>query len=336
MNHELSELRKRCPLPVLMTRLGLERFAKKSCPSPFRPDQNASWGIYEKNGRWRFKDFATGECGDEIALLAHVYQLDQKKEFPQLMDLYAAQARGTAKPPTDLKFDPKPDYTQEPDTRFLSTGTDDQIKRLSELRKISIEGLRDASSEKFLKFGVWAGHEVFAVTDIAKKTAELRRLDGQMFEAYGSMPAHKSHTLKHSRKNWPLGIIEAADSAAIALVEGLPDFLALHQIIKEEGMGGWVGPVAMLTSSCEIDPNSIDFFKGKKVRIFPHQDKPGVDAAERWENQLYKAGAKHVDFFNFRAFEFAAGSCVKDLCDFNQHRGEAGLQQQPLLKDLVS
>ena len=87
------------------------------------------------------------------------------------------------------------------------------------MRKISIEGLRDASGEKFLKFGVWAGHEVYAVTDIAKKTAELRRLDGQMFEAYGSMPAHKSHTLKHSRKNWPLGIIEAADSAAIALVD---------------------------------------------------------------------------------------------------------------------
>jgi len=314
-----------------MTRLGLERYAKKSCPSPFRPDQNASWGIYEKNGRWKYKDFGTGESGDEISLLANFHKLDQKKDFQGLLELYEKHARETvAEPPLIFKR-LEPDYNKIPDTRFLSIGTEEQIQRLSLLRGISVEGLRDASEDKFLRFGVWHGQEVYALTDTSQRTVELRRLDGQWFEAYGDMPAHKSHTLKNSRKNWPLGIAEALDCDAIALVEGMPDFLAMHQIIREEGLGGWVGPAAMLSSSCDIADDALCFFKGKKVRIFPHQDEPGVAAAERWELQLYKARAKQVDFFNFRAFEFAAGSCVKDLCDFIQHRGEAGIQQQLLI-----
>jgi hypothetical protein len=66
MNIDLNQLREKCPMPVLMQRLGLERFAKPSCPSPFRNDEHASWGIFEKEGRWFFKDFATEESGDEM------------------------------------------------------------------------------------------------------------------------------------------------------------------------------------------------------------------------------------------------------------------------------
>ena len=60
---ELSNLRTRCPLPVLMSRMGYAKFATRLCRSPFRPDKNASWGIVRLNGRWIWKDFATGEHG---------------------------------------------------------------------------------------------------------------------------------------------------------------------------------------------------------------------------------------------------------------------------------
>lgn len=96
MKGDLQELRVKCPLPVLMGKLGLGRFAKSSCPSPFRPDQNASWGIFQTDGRWMFKDFATGECGDEIALLANYYALDGKRYFLTLLDLYKELAKTAA------------------------------------------------------------------------------------------------------------------------------------------------------------------------------------------------------------------------------------------------
>jgi hypothetical protein len=315
-----------------MGMVGLGKYAKKSCPSPFRDDQNASWGIYEKNGRWMYKDFATGECGDEISLLAQVYKADQKKDFIKLLDLYTDLSNKKAASPIPTPVQNQTSVSPLPSAHFLLPGTDEQMMKLSALRQISIAGLKYAGIRGVLQFGDWRGHEVFAVTDSSGLVVELRRLDGQLFEAYGSMPAHKSHTLKHSRKNWPVGILETSECPGIALVEGMPDFLAMHQFVVEEGVVGRVEPVAMLTSSCDLAAEALDHFKGKMVRIFPHLDEPGVSAAERWQTQLFSAGAKNVDFFNFRAFEFAARSEVKDLCDFNQRRGAAGLQLQQLLE----
>ena len=325
MKHDLAELKRKCPLPVLMRRLGLERYAKPSCPSPFRPDQNASWGIFERNDRWMYKDFATGECGDEIGLLAHVYGQDQQRDFLKLIDRYEEVAHRTVNAPEQALMSPVTN-NEKPNVSFLVTGTDAQVSKLSELRSISVEGLLFAQQRGVLKFGVWHGHEVFAVTDQSGYLAELRRLDGQLFDGFGSLTDHKSHTVKHSRKNWPLGILEAADCPGIAVVEGMPDFLAMHQFVLEEGMVGKVAPVAMLTSSCDIAPEALFHFLGKSVRIFPHLDLPGIDAAERWQRQLMNAGAERVDFFNFHAYEIAAGGAVKDLCDFNRYRVMAGLQ----------
>ena len=339
MQPDLEQLRKRCPMPALLTRLGLARFAKSSCPSPFRGDQRASWGIFERTGRWWFKDFGTGEFGDEVALLAQVYQQDQRRDFKKLLDLYAEVADRTV---NALEVAAVSDEaakeetgTEKPDTSFLGIGTEKQLEKLSELRGISLAGLRYASERNVLKFGVWLGHEVFAVLDNSGCLAELRRLDGQLFDSYGSLPAHKSHTLKHSRKNWLLGIMESMECSGVALVEGMPDFLAMHQFVLEEGMMGKIAPVAMLTSSCNIAAEALPHFIGKTVRIFPHSDQPGIDAAERWQKQLLNAGAARLDFFNFRAFEIAAGPELNDLCDFNQQRGLAGFKQQRILRNIL-
>jgi len=328
MKPDLTQLRRKCPLPALMQKLGMARFVKSSCASPFRADQKPSWGIFQTNGRWMYKDFSTGECGDEIGLLAHVYQQDQQRDFVKLLDLYAEVANRTVNQPEPALIKPAPPNAK-PDTSILTRPTDEQIGKLSDLRKISVEGLQYASERNVLKFGQWHGHEVFAVTDQSRCLAEMRRLDGQVFAGYGSLGPHKSHTLKNSRKNWPLGVLEADGCEAVALVEGMPDFLAMHQFVVEENMIGKITPVAMLTSSCEIAAEALPCFAGKTVRIFPHLDQPGIDAAERWQMQLINAKAT-VDFFNFRAFEIAAGSGVKDLCDFNRQRAMAGFQEHIL------
>jgi hypothetical protein len=333
MEHDLKLLRYQCPLPVLMNRLGLARFARNCCASPFRSDHHASWGIFLHNGRWLFKDFATDECGDEIKFLAKLNRLDPKQDFFKLLDLYADLAASTGSE-YQLKLPIQKRCAELPDQLFLNSGTPDQLRKLSELRKISFNGLHYAHLQGVLQFGKWHEWEVYAVTDQSGYLGEIRRLNGQDFPGSGRFESHKSHTLRLSRKNWPLGILEAAGCGGLALVEGMPDFLALHQFIIEEGLSGRVGSVAMLTSSCDIGPDALPHFAGKNVRIFPHNDGPGIAAAEGWQKQLLDAGAKRVDFFNFQACE-AGAIKIKDLCDFNQQRGSAGYQQQHILENLA-
>lgn len=69
-------------MPALLDKLDMKQFAKSSCLSPFRQDKNASWGIFQRDGKWYFKDQATGESGDEITLLAQRTGLDEKRDFP--------------------------------------------------------------------------------------------------------------------------------------------------------------------------------------------------------------------------------------------------------------
>src|SRR6202000_2212228 len=96
---------------------------------------------------------------------------------------------------------------------------------------------------------------------------------------------------------------------------GLPDFLALHQYVVEENAQDRVAPVAMLRSACLINSEALPLFSGKHVRIYPHIDKAGVEAAEKWQKQLIEAGAT-VDIFDFSAFSADEGDQIKDLCEF--------------------
>src|SRR4051794_6417922 len=82
---ELAQAKLRCPLPILMRHLGLANYIKKSCRSPFRSDQSASWGVYKNNGVHRWKDFGTGEGGDQISLLAQYLHIDQYDNFVTLV-----------------------------------------------------------------------------------------------------------------------------------------------------------------------------------------------------------------------------------------------------------
>ncbi len=329
MSIDLAKLRRECPLPVLMNRLGYGQYARTSCHSPFRSDNNASWGIFrtQDDKRWLYKDLATGETGDELAFLAKVHQLDCKRHFGQLLRIYREVANRS---PVGVALAvypcgaPKP----KPNTSFLTEGTDEQLQTLSRLRGISFDGLYYARQRGMLKFGVRNDLELFAVIDSSGVVAEIRRLDGLEFPGAGGIvgKTSKCMSLPHSRKNWPLGIIESVDSDCVALVEGMPDFLAMHQFVVEESASGRVAPVAMLSSCCDIANEALSYFNGKRVRIFPHHDAAGISAAERWGKQLVAARTASVDYFDFHAF---SGE-LKDLCDYNGYREAAGIQQ-PLL-----
>ena len=182
----------------------------------------------------------------------------------------------------------------------LGPGTEAQIQRLSALRGISVEGLQFAQQRGVLIFGVNWGLEVYWRRDQTGRLIEIRRLDGLNFPAWGRLAERKSHALKGSQKDWPLGILEAKEFESLALVEGLPDFLAVHQYVVQEQAQERVGPVAMLSSACSIAPDALGYFKNKHVRIYPHSDEPGIKAAKKWDRTVEGSRRQEAGFLQFR------------------------------------
>jgi hypothetical protein len=317
---DVKMLKEKCPLPDLLRRIGLGKHAKSSCPSPFRSDSKPSWGIFQRDGHWYFKDFATDETGDEISVLARYLKLDEKKDFKAIVERYEEIASQEPATPTDPANNLKPPQaseveTEKPNCSLFSAGTTEQLVRLSASRGIAMDGLKWAQDRGVLVFGRWYGGEVYGVRDGSGRVMEIRKLDGSLFQAVGGLQERKSHAMKGSQKKWPVGIQEAAECPMIVLVEGIPDFLAAHQIVLEEGRQGNVAPVSMLCASVSISDHALPFFKGKHVRLFPHADEAGVKAAKKWSQQLKAAGVVKVDFYDFARVKVAPNEHVKDLCD---------------------
>jgi hypothetical protein len=75
-----------------------------------------------------------------------------------------------------------------------------------------------------------------------------------------------------------------------------------------------VAPVAML-GSMPIPKQALPLFAGKRVRIFAHDDEPGLSAVDTWSNALKTAGAT-VDGFSFHGWHQSTGEPVEDVNDF--------------------
>ena len=278
-----------------------------------------------------YKDFGTGEVGDEIGLLARINNLDPHDNFRDILKIYSGIVRKKT-PKSQINRSVGSAVRIKPNSSGFGPGTEQQIYKLSDLRGISIAGLHFAQDRGVLIFGDWCGTEVYGVKDQTGSLVELRRLDGLNFDAWGNLAARKSHALKGSQKDWPLGILEAMECECLALAEGLPDFLALHQYVVQERAQERVGSVGMLSSACMIAPEALDHFKDKHVRIYPHMDQAGIKAADRWQRQLQEAGASKVDFFDFSAFQSSKGSSVKDLCEFNRlHTAGSDFNERTIL-----
>ena len=336
---DLIELKTRFPLPLLMEHLGLGAYAKASCKSPLRADQNASWGIYESRGLYRWKDFGTDQGGDEIDFLAGYLRLDAKKYFPVLVNLYSALAdnpRPGVKVP--LATEPK----VPPSREGFTHGTSEQLGQLSALRGISVEALAWAQARGVLVFGNWNGMEVFGLSDQSGKLIEIRRLDKAPFPETDSLSERKSHALKGSQKSWPVGIHESVPYPYLALVEGVPDFLAAHDFALREQAADKARPevrcvpVAMLAASVRIDEDALQLFAKKTTYIYPHADEDGTGlvAAARWQAQIKSVGGKVV-LFDMSRVQSLTKRTVKDLNDLLKLKDPELFAQNPgLLKIL--
>jgi len=136
-------------------------------------------------------------------------------------------------------------------------------------------------------------------------------LDGERWEHIGGA---KAYTLPGSWASFPIGAEESKAFPFIALVEGAPDLLAALQYCWAESRLKDVAPVAMLGASNPIPEEALPLFAGKRIRIFPHLDEAGKNAAQLWASKLAGVGA-HVDGFSFEGLKMTNGEPVRDFND---------------------
>src|SRR6266540_3742129 len=211
----LEAAKDRLRIPNLWRHFGFSGEPKTSCRCPWREDHHPSFSVSDDGCLWH--DFTTNEGGDAIDFLARASGLSRADACRKFIEL----ARGGHIAP-HLK--PAPPKKERPRFQCFERGSIAELKRLSQLRNMSLEGLQFAIERGLLWFATLRGLRAWIVTDGERVNAQARRIDGGLWEHLDGSP--KVWTLPGSWAGWPIGIKEAQPFPAIALCEGGPDFLA--------------------------------------------------------------------------------------------------------------
>ena len=156
----------------------------------------------------------------------------------------------------------------------------------------------------------WPG---WIVTDPTRANAQARKLDGGLWTGIGGK---KVKSLPGTTAARCIGASCIGASPEVWLMEGTPDLLAAPIVARQGGLNpDRLAFVCMTGGGNNIAAKDLAHFTGKKVIIAMHHDADhgkGKEAAKRWSDQLYLAGAVQV-----RGFDFAKrGKGVKDLSDY--------------------
>lgn len=326
-HNDLADAKRRLPLPLLMERRGLADHAKQSAFCPFHENtKTKAFSIFkDERGLWHWKCHSQCGGGDEITFLERLDGLSNKEATRQY--LIAADVEGHSGPRLRVSDSFSPTVPKLVAARRLPTfpemeiASSDDLAGLAALRSLDVVALRIETDVGVLRFATLHGHRAWIITDDERLNAQARRLDGNRWEHVGA----KVWTLPGSWAAHPIGLKLAAHYPRILLVEGGPDLLAAaHFIEATRNMVTWC-PVAMLGASQRIPTDALAIFAGKRVRIYPHTDDAGMEAARKWALQIKKAGAELVDAFTFAGLRKTDGSLVKDLNDCTQiHPDDAG------------
>lgn len=318
----LSQAKDRLKIPELAAALFPSWRPGKTCRSPFREDRRPSFSVFDEGRRWR--DFGSNEHGDAVDFLARARGLskaDAVHEFLRLAGVgprREATSLGAIMPTVMARVEAAVNGDQRKLVlpADMHEGSTAELRLLAALRGLNVEALRLATDRGLLRFATMQDGDsritAWLVTAGDQRNAQARRLDGLTWQSLPGEP--KAKTLAGSQAAWPIGITEARSFPCVALVEGGPDLLAAHHFALAEDMQDHVAAVAMLGASLSIPDDAMPLFAGKRVRIFPHLDDAGQDAAARWERQLVDIGAE-VDCFSLAGVRKVDESAVKDLND---------------------
>ena len=267
------------------------------------------------------QSYAAGDRSPGTTFRANHPKRDQRGNLASLLEVCRAVAQkvtghATPKPhPTTAQIwgsAEEPMFL--PDRTGFGRGSADQHRQLARLTGVSVEAVSWAAERGVLSFGEWHGLQCYGVCDSSGRLVELRRLNGLNFPAVGELQARKSHTVKHSQRNWPVGLPEASSAANLLLVEGLADFIAAHELIVANQLEDQWAPIAMLSAGVSISRDALPGFNGKKVLIYcPNAAGHQVgQAALSWCEQLQAAKCAKVSRLDSRKLAELAGGGVKN------------------------
>jgi hypothetical protein len=217
-----------------------------------------------------------------------------------------------------LVIRPRHAPVRKPSTPFawpeLQHGTASDIRQLARLRDVNAESLQMMSERGILRFATFDGERAWVAVDPSLKNAQARLLNGERWHGIDCM-SRSPRSDSGAVHGWPIGITAAASFGAIALVEGVPDFISVLHHAGCNGVESRVAPVMMPGAGVRIVDDALPLFAGKRVRVFVHDDTgAGAGAFASWCEQLLSAAAV-VDGFSFDGLFQSDGRPVKDLND---------------------
>ena len=196
----------------------------------------------------------------------------------------------------------------------LQRGTASDFRQLAWLRDVNTDSLKMMSERGQLRFATFDGDRAWVAVDPSLKNAQARLLSGERWHGIDCM-SRSPRSDSGAVHGWPIGITAAASFGAIALVEGVPDFISGYHHAACNGVESRIAPVMMPGAGVRIVDDALPLFAGKRVRVFVHDDAgAGASAFALWCEQLLSAGAV-VDGFSFEGLFQSDGRPVKDLND---------------------
>jgi hypothetical protein len=266
-----------------------------SCVSPFREDRTPSFSVYDHGQQW--KDHATGDHGDAVDFLVKALDLSADEAIRRFIEMAGGGYRVQPQRPKLAPL-PKPTKEDTDDKRrkraawpAMELPTEEEKEAIAKLRRLPVEGPEWAAIDATLRVATVDGARCWIIRSICGKNAQARRLDGQPFED-GSLRLQpiKAKTLAGSIATLPVGNYHDTRWPAVALVEGGPDVLAAYASLYRLGLLDAVAVCGMLGASMRPPFGAVATMKGRRVRVFAHNDNAGQKAADAWARLIHNVG----------------------------------------------
>jgi hypothetical protein len=284
-----DELKAKLPLPDLMAVCGDGDRAKKSARSPFRDETNPSFSVFQTDGRWFWKDFATDEGGDEITYLQKRFGIDTSTAFTKYAE-FAGFSNGTHHGKNGSPKHPQP-TTPPPPAQEKSNGADysatwaacvaglndDRVSRIATWRGLSLPCVNWLRGQGLI--GLHRGSVAFPVIEAGGKVigAHIRLKDGSWRYDPNGNPVSA----------FILGNPAAAET--VAVFESQWDLLAAADLMGlHRGLPGWAFVATRGASNAKLAGNLLR--QGAALYAFPQNDPPG----RKWADELVAAIGRPV------------------------------------------
>ncbi|MCU0791934.1 MAG: hypothetical protein MUE42_03590 [Opitutaceae bacterium] len=330
----LDEAKRRVPLTVAASALGLELRPNGLQRSPLRPDGKPSFSVTQDR-LWH--DFADGTGGDVVAFVGAAAGCNDGEAIKRLLALAGLDSGRDLAP---LRLAPRPPTPPPPPKRDELTGlplrtpTVGDLAHVAHQRGFAVFAGLELAHRRGMFWTASVPHrgdvvESWILTDAARKTGMARRMDGEPWQFRNGTA--KSNALR-SDDNHPPGLADVveADRRAVLVAEGEPDALAALTCAWACGIADRVGVVCLPGASRGLSGPVIEGLAGRRVRILRQSDKPDANgkrpshrAAAAWIASLTAAGIS-ADVASLDGLTRRDGAPAKDVADLLR---DAALEQ---------